>query len=54
MTPEQLATLRKLAVEKNHGRGQDHAEQVRRLSLRIYDELVTLGIIDKAYAGTDK
>lgn len=48
MTLEQLAVLEQLAKENNFGRGPGHAKQVRKLSLKIYDELVRLGLLDGA------
>jgi exopolyphosphatase/guanosine-5'-triphosphate,3'-diphosphate pyrophosphatase len=49
---EQLEILRKLASDKEYGRGTDHANQVKRLSLRVYDEFVRLGMLQKL--GDDK
>lgn len=45
MTPEQFEIVRKLAAEKNYGRGPSHAEQVNKLSLKIYSELVRLHVV---------
>ncbi len=46
MTREQLGILKALAAENNYGRGLGHAKQVRRLSLKIYEELVRLNILE--------
>lgn len=48
MTVEHLAGLEQLARQKNFGRGSGHAKQVRKLSLRIYDELARLALVDRA------
>ncbi|MCJ7743650.1 MAG: HD domain-containing protein [Dehalococcoidales bacterium] len=52
MNREQLEVLRKLASDKEYGRGPNHANQVKRLSLKIYDEFVRLGVLQKP--GDDK
>ena len=48
MIPEQLESLRKVAKGKNYGRGPDHAKQVNKLSQKIHDELLRLGLMDVA------
>lgn len=40
-----LEILKQFAKKKNYGRGEAHAVQVSRLSLKIYDELVRLKLI---------
>jgi exopolyphosphatase/guanosine-5'-triphosphate,3'-diphosphate pyrophosphatase len=41
-----LKILTNLAESRNYGRGKDHALQVSRLALKIYDELVKLKLVD--------
>lgn len=48
MTTEQLNILRKLAKDKNFGRGSRHALQVNKLALRIYESLVIAGMMKGA------
>lgn len=45
MTRKQFEILRKLAEDKKFGRGPNHANQVKKLSLRIYDGLVIAGML---------
>jgi exopolyphosphatase/pppGpp-phosphohydrolase len=45
-----LKILKYLAESKNYGQGPDHARQVSKLALRIYDELVRLKLMK---AGTE-
>jgi exopolyphosphatase/pppGpp-phosphohydrolase len=45
MNKNHLKILKNLAESRNYGQGPDHALQVSRLSLRIYDELVRLKLI---------
>ena len=47
MTSKQIDIVRKLARDKNYGRGPRHAIQVNKLSLKIYDELVRLSMVDQ-------
>ena len=46
MNKNHLKILKKLAVSKNYGQGPDHALQVSKLSLKIYDELVRLKLLN--------
>lgn len=48
MKPEQLSLLRDVAKERNYGWGEEHAEQVSRLALKIYNELLRLGMLKEA------
>lgn len=48
MTPEQLAVLRKLAKDRDFGRGQKHAYQVDKLAKLIYDGLTACGLLNAA------
>lgn len=48
MTLEQLNVLRKLARDKKFGRGSSHANQVKKLALRIYEGLVITGMLSDA------
>ena len=45
MNKNHLKILKNLAESRNYGQGPEHALQVSRLSLRIYDELVRLKLI---------
>jgi exopolyphosphatase/guanosine-5'-triphosphate,3'-diphosphate pyrophosphatase len=45
MNQNHLKILKNLAESRNYGQGPNHALQVSRLSLRIYDELVRLKLI---------
>ena len=45
MNKNHLKILKKLAASKNYGQGPDHALQVSKLSLKIYDELVRLKLL---------
>ena len=45
MNENHLKILKKLAVSKNYGQGPDHALQVSKLSLKIYEELVRLQLL---------
>ena len=46
MNKNHFKILKKLAVSKNYGQGPDHALQVSKLSLKIYDELVRLKLLN--------
>jgi exopolyphosphatase/pppGpp-phosphohydrolase len=46
MNKNHLKILKKLAVSKNYGQGPDHALQVSKLSLKIYDEFVRLKLLN--------
>jgi len=46
MNKNHLKILKKLAVSKNYGQGSDHALQVSKLSIKIYDELVRLKLLN--------
>ena len=46
MNKNHLNILKKLAASKNYGQGPDHALQVSKLSLKIYDELVRLKLLN--------
>lgn len=46
MNKNHLKILKKLAASKNYGQGPDHALQVSKLSLKIYDELVRLKLLN--------
>ena len=50
MNKNHLKILKNLAESKNYGQGPDHALQVSKLALRIYDELVRLKLMK---AGTE-
>ena len=45
MNKNHLKILKNLAESKNYGQGPDHALQVSKLALRIYDELVRLKLM---------
>ena len=45
MNKNHLKILNNLAESKNYGQGPDHALQVSKLALRIYDELVRLKLM---------
>lgn len=45
MNNEQLAGLKQLAKSLNYGSGPAHSKQVKKLSLKIYDELAKLGLL---------
>ena len=45
MNNNHLKILKNLAESKNYGQGPDHALQVSKLALRIYDELVRLKLM---------
>ena len=46
MNKNHLKILKNLAVSKNYGQGPNHALQVSKLSLKIYDELVRLKLLN--------
>ena len=46
MKQEQLSLLKGIAKERNYGWGVSHAEQVNRLALRIYDDLLQVGMLE--------
>jgi len=48
MNVSQVALLQGLAVQRKYGRGQSHADQVKKLTLQIYHELVGLGMLTKS------
>jgi HD superfamily phosphodiesterase len=45
MNKNHLKILKNLAASKNYGQGPEHALQVSKLSLKIYDELVRLKLL---------
>lgn len=45
MTKEQLIALKRLAKTMKYGSGPEHSKQVEKLSLKIYRELVRLGLL---------
>jgi exopolyphosphatase/guanosine-5'-triphosphate,3'-diphosphate pyrophosphatase len=45
MTAEQLKALKLLAKSLDYGSGSEHSKQVKRLSLKIYRELVRLNLL---------
>lgn len=45
MKPEQLNLLRDIAERRNYGWGVEHAEQVNRIAVKIYDEFSRLGML---------
>jgi len=52
MKQEQLSLLKGIAQEGNYGWGASHAEQVNRLALRIYDDLLLVGMLE--HVGEDR
>ena len=46
MKKSHLKILKKLAESKNYGQGPEHALQVSKLALKIYDELVKLKLLN--------
>lgn len=48
MTDDQLSILVKLAKDKKYGRGLNHAYQVNKLALRIYDQLSAAGALESS------
>ena len=46
MNKNHLKILKKLAAGNNYGQGPNHARQVSKLSLKIYDELVRLKLLN--------
>ena len=47
MKKSHLKILKKLAESKNYGQGPEHALQVSKLALKIYDELVRLKLLNR-------
>lgn len=47
MTSKQIDIVRKLARDRNYGRGPRHAIQVNKLSFKVYDELVRLSMVEQ-------
>ena len=46
MRQEQISTLKGIAEERKYGWGINHAEQVNRLALRLYDHLLQVGMLE--------